>query len=250
MSLPGRVVHLTRCEGVAGFSALLNVVLPEIGCEHYPEYIVHEEHRAYGLGQFMCQVNFVNPGDRKKGPRYFQHAYGIGITVEQAVQEAANSAIGYLRYYDPYLGSDASAFTHYPAVLDSTEGTHVGIFTAPNPGESARYRALAALAQALDARARQWYMYAMNARECHFQTLMAIEPLVTSGIVGRELLQPPPLEVSPLLASPPVGGVWAPRGTDRVPRGSVHLPPFVCQPPSVRRFTGPVVPMSQDIGFY
>ena len=120
-------------------------MLAEVGCQYYPEYIVHEEYRAYGQGQFMCQVNFINQGNFKKGPRYIQNAYGIGITVEQAVQEAAHSAIGYLRYYDPYLAAGVSAFTHYPAVVDTTEGTHVGIFTVPDPGESARYRALAAL---------------------------------------------------------------------------------------------------------
>ena len=67
---------------------------------------------------------------------------------------------------------------------------HTAVYTEPSPGESARYRALAGFVQPLDTRARQWYMYAINARANHWQTLMAIEPFVHSGVVGRELLEP------------------------------------------------------------
>ena len=72
MNPTGRVVRLARCENVPGFPAVLTAMLAEVGCEYYPEYIVHEEYRAYGQGQFMCQVNFINQGNRKKGPRYIQ----------------------------------------------------------------------------------------------------------------------------------------------------------------------------------
>ena len=250
MNPAGRVVRLARCENVPGFPVVLTAMLAEVGCKYYPEYIVHEQYRAYGQGQFMCQVNFINQDNLKKGPRYIQNAYGIGITVDQAVQEAAHSAIGYLRYYDPYLSAGESAFTQYPAVLDTEAGTHVGIYTTPGPEESASYRALAALVEALDTRARQWYMYAMNARACHWHTLMAIEPFVESGMLGPEFLQPLALEVPPALASPPVLGAWPPRGPVSDPRGSIHQPPYVHQPEGVRTFTGRPVRMSQDLGFY
>ena len=54
MNPAGHVVRLARCERVLGFPALLTAMLAEVGCEYYPEYIVHEEYRAYGQGQFMC----------------------------------------------------------------------------------------------------------------------------------------------------------------------------------------------------
>ena len=60
MSPSGRVVRLARCENVSGFPALLNAMLAETGGRFYPEYIVHEEYRPWGMGQFMCQVNFIN----------------------------------------------------------------------------------------------------------------------------------------------------------------------------------------------
>ena len=93
-------------------------------------------------------------------------------------------------------------------------------------------------------------MYAMNGRACHWHTLMALEPFVDSGVLGPELLQPIPLVEPPVLASPPVGGAWPPRGPDRYPRGSIHLPPYVNQPEGVRTFTRRPVRLSQDIGFY
>ena len=43
MNPAGRVVRLARCENVPGFSAVLTAMLAEVGCEYYPEYIVHEE---------------------------------------------------------------------------------------------------------------------------------------------------------------------------------------------------------------
>ena len=46
MNPAGRVVHLARCERVPGFPAVLTAMLAEVGCQYYPEYIVHEEYRA------------------------------------------------------------------------------------------------------------------------------------------------------------------------------------------------------------
>ena len=108
--------------------------------------------------------------------RYIHNAYGLGRTVEQAVQEASHTAIGWYRYYNSDLAAEVSAFTHYPGEQDTTEGVYRGIYTEPSPDESPRYRALVALVQALDARSRQWFRCAINAWANHFDTLRAIYP--------------------------------------------------------------------------
>ena len=140
------VVHLARCEHVPGFPALFAGMLAETGCRFYPEYIVYEEYRAYGQGQYMCEVNLVDQ-DRSNpaGRRYLYQAYGIGMTVDQEVQEAAHSAIAVYRGRNPYLATSDSAYWHFPAQDDTPQGVHTATYTEPDAGESARYQALAAL---------------------------------------------------------------------------------------------------------
>ena len=122
MSPSGRVVRLARCENVPGFPALLNAMLAETGGRFYPEYIVHEEYRPWGMGQFMCQVNFINQDKLRGSRRYIHNSYGLGLTVEQAVQEGAHTAVGWYRYYNSYLAAEESSFTHYPGEQDTPEG--------------------------------------------------------------------------------------------------------------------------------
>ena len=167
MSPSGRVVRLARCENVPGFPALLNAMLAETGGLYYPEYVVHEEYRPFGMGQFMCQVNFIDQDNLGGSRRYIHQAYGLGLTVEQAVQEAAHTAVGWYRYYNSYLAAEESSFTHYPGEQDTPEGVHRGEYTEPSSDESLRYRALVALVQAFDARSRQWFRCAINARANH-----------------------------------------------------------------------------------
>ena len=144
MSPSGRVVRLARCENVPGFPALLNAMLAETGGLFYPEYIVHEEDRPFGMGQFMCQVNFIDQDNLGGSRRYIRNSYGLGLIVEQAVQEAAHTAIGWYCYYNSDLAAEVSSFTHYLGEQDTTEGLHRGVYTEPRPDESPRCRALVA----------------------------------------------------------------------------------------------------------
>ena len=82
MSPTGRVVRLARCENVPGFPALLNAMLAKTGGRFYPEYIVHEEYRLFGMGQFMCQVNFIDQDNLGGSHWYIHNSYGLGLTVE------------------------------------------------------------------------------------------------------------------------------------------------------------------------
>jgi hypothetical protein len=61
MDFLGQVVHMTRCQGVPGFPALLAAALSSQGCPWYPEYFVYEEYRDYDQGQFICQVCVLTP---------------------------------------------------------------------------------------------------------------------------------------------------------------------------------------------
>ena len=139
----GLVVRLARCEHVPGFPALFAGMLAEMGGRFYPEYIVYEEYRACGQGQYMCGVNLVDQDRTDPArPRYLYQAYGIGMTVDQAVQEAAHSAIDIYRGRNPYLATDVSAYWHFPAQDDTPHGVHTATYTEPGADESARYRAL------------------------------------------------------------------------------------------------------------
>ena len=83
------------------------------------------------------------------------------------------------------------------------------------------------LVQVLDTRARQWYTYAVNSRDSHWRTMMAIEPYVHRGVVDPEVMEPIPLALPVNLDSPPVGGAWPPTGPARVLRGDIHQPLYV-----------------------
>ena len=123
----GLVVCLTRCEGVRGFPALFAAALASEGCRWYPEYVVYEEHMSYGQGQFYCQVRVLN----EDGDRYLHQAVGVGMTVEQAVQEAAFNGLSVYRGNCDYLDNPISAFYHFPAADDSLEGCFVARYSDP-----------------------------------------------------------------------------------------------------------------------
>ena len=85
----GQIVRHTRAENVSGFPAILLTILSYLGIPWYPEYTVYEEYRDYGQGQFLCKVRILN----YHGDEYEHSGAGMGISVEQAVQEAAYHAI-------------------------------------------------------------------------------------------------------------------------------------------------------------
>ena len=162
----GLVVCLTRCEGVRGFPALFAAALASEGCRWYPEYVVYEEHMPYGQGQFYCQVRVLNEdGDRVQ----FQHA-GVGMTVDQAVQEAAFNGLSVYRGYNDYLANPISDFYHFPAADEGQEGCYVARYSDPSTEPDQSHRALVEMVRALDLRARQWYLYTVASRESHRNT--------------------------------------------------------------------------------
>ena len=203
----GLVVCLTRCEGVRGFPALFAAALASEGCPWYPEYVVYEEHMPYGQGQFYCQVRVLNEdGDRIQ----HQHA-GVGMTVEQAVQEAAFNGLSVYRGYNEYLDNPISDFYHFPAADEGQEGCFVARYTDPSSEPDPSRRALIEMVRALDLRARQWYLYTVAARDSHRNTLTALEEYVHAGVVSPDLLSPMPMDLPHFMDSPRVGGTIPPQ---------------------------------------
>ena len=174
MPRSGLVVCLTRCQGVRGFPALFAAALASQGCRWYPEYVVYEEHLPYGQGQFLCEVNVLHPD----GDRPHHRASGVGMTVEQAVQEAAFNGLSIYRGNCDYLNNPISDFYHFPAADNSLEGCYVARYSNPATEPDHNHRARIEMVRALDLRARQWYLYTVAARESHRNTLSALEPYV------------------------------------------------------------------------
>jgi hypothetical protein len=86
----------------------------------------------------------------------------------------------------------------------------------------------------------------------HWDTLMAIEPYVASGLVPQEVLQPATVQLPTYMASPPIGGMVPPRGPLRTPpvvRG-VCQSPYGPQPARAHYFRTPLVPLSFGFGGY
>ena len=240
------VVRLTRCEGVRGFPALFAAALASQGCRWYPEYTVYEEYVPYSQAQFFCKVRVLNDEGRVENV-----AGGVGMTVEQAVQEAAYNGLSIYRSYCPYLANQASDFCHFPAADDSTSGVYRAVYSSGEMESDSRHRALIELVRALDRRARQWYLYAVSARASHRATLMSVRPYVMDGTLPPTLLRSLPLEeLPPDVRSPGVGGVTPPTGPHRDPRLTALESPYGNQPASARRFHTPPAPLDEDVMAY
>ena len=242
MTRSGLVVRLTRCEETRGFPALLAAALADQGCCWFPEYVVYEEYLPYGQGQFFCEVRILND----EGTAVEHTAGGVGMTVAQAVHEAAHNALALYRGDCPYLANRASDFRHFPAAADGVEGVYRAEYSEGDIEEDRGHRALIELVRAIDRRARMWYLYAVASRESHRGTMRALEPYFLDGTLPRAPLQPGPLVLPGGVRSTPVGGIIPPLGPRREPRGSIHLPPHGSQPESSRRFNTAPVPLPED----
>ena len=86
-----QVVRLTRCLNVPGHTAMLVRVMVETGYRWYPEYTVEEHFHDFNQSQFICTVRIFPsyPGATES----LHWSYGLGITVEMSMQDAAYSMI-------------------------------------------------------------------------------------------------------------------------------------------------------------
>ena len=84
-----QVVRLTRCIGVTGHTSMLVRVMIETGYRWYPKYTVEEQFRDFNRSQYLCTVRIFPsyPGSTEA----LHCSYGLGVTIEMAVQDAAYS---------------------------------------------------------------------------------------------------------------------------------------------------------------
>ena len=90
-----QVVRLTRCLDVPGHTAMLVRVMIETGYRWYPEYTVEEQFRDFNQSQYLCTVRIFPSYPGSTEPLHY--SYGLGVTVEMAVQDAAYSMMTILR---------------------------------------------------------------------------------------------------------------------------------------------------------
>jgi hypothetical protein len=174
------------------------------------------------------------------------------VTEEQSVQEAAYCALTRYREDCPHLADVTSPFCHFPSAAEGAEGIYLASYADASLEMDPRYRAVVEFLQWADRRGRQWYHHYIASRMSHWDTLMAIEPYVASGLVPQEVLQPATVQLPTYMASPPIGGVVPPRGPPRTPpvvRG-VRQSPYGPQPACARHFRTPPVPLPFGFGGY
>jgi len=249
MNITGNVVRLTRCENVPGFTTLFAAALAEAGCPYYPEYRVYEEYAAFGQTRFVCQVHVIQ--DDYAGGKFENNVgRGMGVTIEQAVQEAAYTGLVTYRDHNPYLSSPESLFRNFPAQRDYTVGSSVARYTPADANAEPKYRALVDLVQALDHRARMWRDLFMASDMSLYETLMEAEDGVEMGVLDESILTPTSIALPAFMDCPPVGGTIPRPGRLIPPPVSVHRRQREPQPPSARLFPTPWVPLPSDIGGY
>ena len=90
-----QVVRLTRCLDVPGHTAKLVRVMTEAGYRWYPEYTVKEQFRDFNQSQYLCTVRIFPSYPGSTEPLHC--SYGLGVTIEMAVQDAAYSMMTIMR---------------------------------------------------------------------------------------------------------------------------------------------------------
>ena len=204
---PRQIVRLTRCLGVRGHPAMLIAVMSHTGYRWYPEYTVEEEFLDFNQTQYRCIIKIY--------PHYLgvtepiHYAYGVGVTVDMAVQDAAYSCLTLLREEHPLL--QETPFRYIPAALPGEEGYFTGLYTDYTL-EDPRLQATAQFARNRDrdARALRFELHSTRARLMRALTLLA--PFVSVGSLDHDEIYPVRTQMPTRVAWPEVGGIIPPRG--------------------------------------
>lgn len=117
--LPGQqVVCLTRCIDVRGHTAMLVRAMTFMRYHWYPEYTVIEEFHNFNQNQYRCTIRTYPPVVGAAEPMHF--AYGVGITINMAVLDAAYSCLMLLD--ENHTMVRETEFRYIPAALEEEEG--------------------------------------------------------------------------------------------------------------------------------
>ena len=239
----GQIVCLTRCENTPGFPELLRYVTANNYFHWLPEYTVYEQYRDFNMTQYLAKVT-LHPYSEFDTYTYYTY-FGMGTSVEMAVQEAAYVALTCLRREFEHL--ENTSFRYFPSTPSQAEGVESATYMDFSEEQNVRIRRLAHLVQVLDQQYRLVRHELCVSRGRLWNLMVAIEPSVSMGRFNRDHLYTVPESVPPELACPDVGGVIPPRGRYRYnaitsgPRRS----PYMRQPPETESLIGPRVLMSE-----
>ena len=228
-----QVVHLTRCIGVTGHTAMLVRVMIETGYRWYPEYTVEEQFRDFNQSQYLCTVRIFPsyPGSTEA----LHCSYGLGVTIEMAVQDAAYSMMTIMRVRTGLLRN--TDFRYMPASLPGAHGYLRAIYADPSQEDSLT-RTTAELLEDKDRENRALRMELFNTRADHWATLTRFAPAVQAGCMDMRDLYPVRSALPDMMDWRDVGGITPPRGPCRPPfvGPRPHPSPFGPQAPQDRLF--------------
>ena len=206
--LPRRqIMHLTRCLGVCGHPAMLIAMMSLVGYHWYSEYTIEEEYLNFNQTQYHCVIRIYPHHTGVTEPIHYD--FGIGMTVNMVVQDAAYSCITLLREEHPLL--QESPYRYIPAALPGEEGYFTGLYTdhtqedpllqvATQHGEDRDH----------DAHALRFELHSTCARLMRALTLLA--PFVSVGSLDRDVIYLVRTHMPTRDAWPEVGGIFPPRG--------------------------------------
>ncbi|XBJ09495.1 hypothetical protein VPH35_014560 [Triticum aestivum] len=226
-----QVVRLTRCIGVPGHTAMLVRVMVETGYRWYPEYTVEEQFRDFNQSQYLCTVRIFPSYPGATEPLHC--SYGLGVTIEMSVQDAAYSMMTIMRARTALLQN--TDFCYMPAALPGAQGYYQATY-CDSTHEGSLLRTTTEMLEDKDRENRALRMELFNARADHWATLTRFAPAVQAGFMDMRDIYPVRSGLPECMEWRDVGGITPPRG----PR----LPPFVGPRPHPSPY-GPQAPQDR-----
>ena len=127
-----QVVRLTQCLDAPGHTAMLVRMMIEAGYRWYPEYTVEEQFRDFNQSQYFCTARIYPSYPGATEPLHC--SYGLGVTIEMSVQDAAYSMMTIIRARTALLQN--TDFRYMPASLPGAQGYYQAIYCDPTHEDS------------------------------------------------------------------------------------------------------------------
>ena len=204
----GQIVCLTRCEDTPGFPELLRYAIGTSCFRWMPEYTVYEQYHDYHMTQYLARV-VIPPDEEYEFHGGYQY-FGLGITVEMAIQEAAYNAVTRFRWDMPPMAN--TSFMFCPSAPPPEQALNHAEYHDLAGEMNPTILRQAQFIRALDQEFRVVRHQLFATRERLWDLLLAVEPSVRMCRLSRGVLdaraEPIPDDITP----PGVGGFIPPRG--------------------------------------
>ena len=181
-----QVVRHTAAIGASGSPAVLAEMMTYLGYRWHPEYTVYEEYQDYNQEQYRAIVHLYSR--EYDSTTVLHNAYGVGVTIEMAVHDAAYAALTRLR--GEYRALDTSPFRHIAIASDvGAEGYYTAAYSTVTRGPFYHHNlVLHADGMARANRALRHELY--TTRQHLYRALMLFHPSVQSGDLSRSAIYP------------------------------------------------------------